>query len=165
MEKELVRLQSFIERTEHKTSRLWWVIIFTKMRQGSSCETLRTSSTINVLVSQTKHNLSQVCLWTLWLCSNHFINTIEIRWNSLRDDFLHIWQSVVKIQVDVEFKRIDNFFTTLMQIFICDFILISVLIQNSVVEGVNITDLLCNICLKLFIRNTICSSDSERVSH
>ena len=50
-----------------------------------------------------------------------------------------------------------------MQILSCDFILISIFVEDTVIERVNILHLLLDVAFDIFIWDTVCSSHSERV--
>lgn len=67
--------------------------------------------------------------------------------------------------VDVELERISDFFTALMQVLLCDFLLITIFVENGVVEFVDFLHLLRYASLQLFVRHTVCSSHRERVRH
>lgn len=117
------------------------------MRKGTSGETQRTSSTIDVLVTQTEHDLGQIRLRTFGLCSDHFIDAVKIGRDLLGDDFLHSRESIIQGHVDVVLKGVDDSLTSLMEVLTDDLLLISVLIQDFIVILVDILDLVRNVTL------------------
>lgn len=52
-----------------------------------------------------------------------------------------------------------------MQVLTDDLLLISVFVEDAVVEIVDIVDLVHDVLFELFIRDTICCSDCEGVGH
>jgi len=164
MEEKLVRFESLIERTEHESSRLRWVVVFVEVRQSSSIEAHRTPSSIYVLIAQTEQNLSKIGLRSLWFRSDHFVYTIQIWGYFFSNDFLHTWRkSAVELQVYVEFERIHDSFTSLMQVLSCYFALTSILIEGAIVHFVDLIYFLLYVFIELFVRHAVSCPHCERI--
>lgn len=158
-----MRFKTFKEWTKDEASRLRRVVIFAEVRQCSSRKSKRASLTVNVLIAQRKQDLRQVSFWTFRFGSDHFIDTVEIGWDFLRDYLLHRWQSVIQACIDVIFEWICDSFTPLMEILIFDRFLISIFVQNAIVQFIDFSGLFFDIVLDLSPRNAVRSSHRERV--
>lgn len=133
------------------------------MGKRSLCESERNSLTIDVLVTQTEHNLSQIGFRTLWFSSNHFENIIQIGWNFLWYNFLETSQTTVQLTVNVKVKWIDNLFTSLMESFFFNNLFISVKVEWLEIFFHDILMILLNFLLKLPWKHNIGSTDCETV--
>jgi len=118
MKEKLMRLQPLKKRAEHKSSRLWRVIILSKVRKSPFRKSKGNSLPIHILIPQAKHNLCQIGLWPLGFSCNHFINIIFMWWYFFWDELLHDAETVVKFHVDDAFKGVQYFLTFLMKVFV-----------------------------------------------
>lgn len=67
--------------------------------------------------------------------------------------------------IDVEFERISDSFTALMQVLLCNLLLISVFVENSVVKFVDFLYLFGYASLQLLVRHAVSRPHCERVRH
>ena len=82
--------QSFVEGAEHKAPRLWGVVILSKVRKGSFRESKGTASSIDILVAQAEHDLSEVRFRSFRPGSDHLVDTVEIGGYFLTHFGLHL---------------------------------------------------------------------------
>jgi hypothetical protein len=165
VEEEFMRFQSLVEGAEDEAPRFRGIVVFAEVRQGPSGETQRTPPSIDILIAETEHNLRQISLRTLGLGSNHLIDAVEIGRDLLGYDLLHSRQPVVQIDVDVILKGVDDPLAPLMQIFRCNLLLVSVLVQDVVVEAVDLLHLFGDVALEVLIRDAVGCSYGEGVGH
>lgn len=109
--------------------------------------------------------MREVSFRSFRLSRDHLEDAVEIGRDLFRYYFLHLGESVVKVDVNVILERVSNLFTPLMEIFTRYLLLVSVFVKNAVVQLVYVICLLLNTSLNLGVRNAICSTHSERVSN
>lgn len=135
------------------------------MRKRSTLEPKRATTPINVLIAQTEHNLSQVGLRSLRLGDNHLINIILPGRHLLRNNFLHITQSIIEFHIDLDLKRISNPIAPLMQILLSNIPYISIFIEGIVIQLLDIQDLCLSPALQLLIDDDVLRSHREGACH
>ena len=135
------------------------------MRKRSTLESKRATTPINVLVAETEHNLSQVGLRSFRFCNNHLIDVVLPSRHLLRNNLLHVTQSIIQLHIDLDLEGIRNPIPSLMQILLSDIPYASIFVESVVVQFLDVHDFCLSSALEVVIDDNIFSSHREGTRH